>query len=419
MNWKWYGPDMKKIDLKSPTSRRSIPIGPKLHRSYIRKGLYLGYRKSKTTTSWFARRWKSEIKDELTQFLGVTDDVLPANDVGVLSHDQAVEHAKKWFDEEQAKELDTIVVEKTYSVRNLMTDYQKFLKDDGCKSLRQTKSTIEKHILPTLGEIPLHKLNHRQVKTWLNNLVESAPRSKATGNRIWNTLRAALNFGYKEGKVSHKRAWDKVQSFKAASKPRIVETTLDDLQELVAACLPHFQQLVKGAILTGCRYSELANLRVRNFYPNTQQIHIEDSKNDHERMVPLNEEGVVLFEELTAHRKPDEFMFQKSTGQPWHPSDQIRPMYAALARSGITKPITFHQLRHGFASLSLQNGMRLEEVGDILGHRDLKITQKHYARFSGSHLLDKVRQCAPQLGLRTSPSGSDKVIPIQRVRKHA
>jgi len=75
--------------------------------------------------------------------------------------------------------------------------------------------------------------------------------------------------------------------------------------------------------------------------------------------------------------------------------------------------------------LSLQSGMRLEEVAEILGHKDLKICSKHYARFSGSHLLDKVRECAPQLGLAAPPShsqGLDKVISLsegcRRVLEH-
>jgi hypothetical protein len=66
--------------------------------------------------------------------------------------------------------------------------------------------------------------------------------------------------------------------------------------------------------------------------------------------------------------------------------------------------------------------MRLEEVGTLLGHLDLKITSKHYARFSGSHLLDRVTQCAPQLAVdapQNAPRVADKVIPIQQARKRA
>jgi integrase len=201
-----------------------------------------------------------------------------------------------------------------------------------------------------------------------------------------------------------------------------VEATLSEFRELVAACDPEFQPLVKAGLYSGCRYSELANLRVRNFYPGTRQIHIEDSKNGHERFIPLNDEAVQFFTALTAHRQGDEFVFLKANGNRWQSSEQQRPMRQARQVAGIVKPITFHQLRHGFASLSLQAGMRLEEVGTLLGHLDLKITSKHYARFSGSHLLDRVNECAPQLALGASQrvsERSDNVVPIQRVKRRA
>jgi integrase len=50
----------------------------------------------------------------------------------------------------------------------------------------------------------------------------------------------------------------------------------------------------------------------------------------------------------------------------------------------ITKKMTFHTARHTFATtVTLSNGVPLETVGKMLGHRNLKTTQ-HYAR-----ILDK------------------------------
>ncbi|MDZ7648412.1 MAG: tyrosine-type recombinase/integrase [Cytophagales bacterium] len=46
----------------------------------------------------------------------------------------------------------------------------------------------------------------------------------------------------------------------------------------------------------------------------------------------------------------------------------------------ITKKMTFHTARHTFATtVTLSNGVPIETVGKMLGHRNLKTTQ-HYAR---------------------------------------
>jgi site-specific recombinase XerD len=47
---------------------------------------------------------------------------------------------------------------------------------------------------------------------------------------------------------------------------------------------------------------------------------------------------------------------------------------------GITKPFTYHTARHTFATtVTLSNGVPIESVSKMLGHKNIKTTQ-HYAK---------------------------------------
>src|SRR5271168_2734962 len=94
--------------------------------------------------------------------------------------------------------------------------------------------------------------------------------------------------------------------------------------------------------------------------------------------VDLNDEGIALFTEITKKRKPAELIFLRSSGKPWKHSEQQRPMNDACEAAKIDG-VTFHILRHTYASHSLMNGMTMEVLAQQLGHKDTRITMRHYA----------------------------------------
>jgi integrase len=392
----------------------------------IAEGQHLGYRKGATGGTWIARIYDTG-RGRRFESLGAADDVIDADGRSVLSFQQAQEKARVWFG--QLAQIESGEVHGgSYTVTQAMADYVANLERVKRKSQYRTNALIKAHILPTLGHIELAKLTHGKVKTWRDGLAEMAPRVRtrvgkaqeyrtidadsadamrkrqATANRILTVLKAALNFAHEERRVASKAAWEAVKPFKKVDVPKVRFLTADEVTELVAKCEPDFQLLVKGALLTGCRYGELCRMTATDFKDG--QVYVAESKNGEARYVDLNDAGIEFFAELSEGRKPKERLFAKANGIQWQTSEQFRPMNAACEAAKV-EGVTFHILRHTYASHALMAGMTIEVLAQQLGHKDTRITMRHYAHLCPTFKQESVRRNAPSFGFGSASEPSD------------
>ena len=96
---------------------------------------------------------------------------------------------------------------------------------------------------------------------------------------------------------------------------------------------------------------------------------------------------------MTAGRAGDELILGR-----WAKSQQIRPMAEAVQRAAIKPRITFHGLRHTWASLAVMSGMPLMVVARNLGHTDTRMVERHYGHLAPSFIADAIRKHAPRFG---------------------
>jgi integrase len=93
-------------------------------------------------------------------------------------------------------------------------------------------------------------------------------------------------------------------------------------------------------------------------------------------------------------------MLRKANGTAWTMSHQLRPMAEAVERAKIKPAISFHGLRHTWASLAVMNGVPLMVVARNLGHADTRMVEKHYGHLAPSFIADAIRDGAPQFGFK-------------------
>jgi integrase len=189
-----------------------------------------------------------------------------------------------------------------------------------------------------------------------------------------------------------------VKRFRNVDVPRIRHLTHAKCERLLNACEPDFRRLVKAALLTGCRYGELTALRVGDYHADSGTLLIRTSKNGKGRHVPLNEEGQRFFERLTTGRSDDGTILLRADGQPWCRSQQFRRLREACQIAKIAPPISFHDLRHIYASILAMRGVSLQVIAEALGHTDTRMTSRHYAHLVPSYVADTIRAHLPAFG---------------------
>lgn len=118
----------------------------------------------------------------------------------------------------------------------------------------------------------------------------------------------------------------------------------------------------------------------------------------------LTNEGVAFFMQLAAGRTGGELLLRRANGEAWKASHQGRPMADACARAKVKPAISFHGLRHTWASHAVMGGVPLLVVAKNLGHSDTRMVEKHYGHLEPNYIADAIRAGAPKFGFRPDPT---------------
>jgi len=405
--------------LDSRDARRRLKVRGKPYYRALERGLHLGYRRlgGGQAGTWVARHYVGDQQYEVER-IGTADDISDADGVAVLDFWQAQDAARK----DMVDRVHRVHGKHgPYTVGRALDDYLEFLNRER-KTGKSTRYGVEALIRPKLGDIEVAKLTTERVERWRNEIADTPARirtrpglapvyktgggkdaqraRRATANRQLTVLKAALNKSWRDGKVASNSAWARVAPFRGVNVARVRYLSVAEAQRLINACDPDFRQLVQAALETGARLGELVALQVHDFNRDAGTVGIRDSKSGKPRHIVLTEEGAAFFRQICSGRPGHAIMLPRADGQPWGPGHQREPMLAANARAKITPPISFHGLRHTWASLAAMAGVPLMVVAKNLGHRDTRMVELHYGHLAPSYVADAIRAGAPRFGFK-------------------
>jgi integrase len=256
------------------------------------------------------------------------------------------------------------------------------------KSWDSDVSYLNNQILPVLGKKHLDEITKKDIIDFHHGL-KARGYKPGTCNRSLILLRYAFNLAIKwELPGITVNPSKDVPLFDDHDGKRDRFLSQDETQRLFKAVQgsenTQLQYIVPMLILTGARKREVLDAKWEDFDLDRRQWRIPTTKAGRPRFIPIST-GVVALLASMPHVESVPWVFANpKTNKPY--VSVFNSWNSARKKAGLSE-VRIHDLRHSFASFLVNAGRSLYEVQRILGHTQIKTTQR-YAHLSQDTLLD-------------------------------
>ncbi|RMH38362.1 MAG: site-specific integrase [Nitrospirae bacterium] len=230
--------------------------------------------------------------------------------------------------------------------------------------------------------------------------LRSEGKAPQTVHHYLKFLRHVLNVAIREGRLSS-------NPFSRITMPKVSQgrtrfLTIEEEAKLLEALGPH-AYLARLAILTGLRKTELFSLTWNQINLQQRLITLPRTKSGHVQYVPLNSEAAEIFANLqTTQRSKWVFPSKNPLRHINSYNFYGRVFLPAVRRAGL-EGVTWHSLRHTFASRLAMSGQSPSTIAALLRHSSLDLVQR-YAHLSPNHLQQAIEQVSAFGKKQTSSS---------------
>lgn len=265
------------------------------------------------------------------------------------------------------------------------------------KAANSDDSYLRNQILPVLGHKYLDEITKKDIIDFHHGL-RAKGYKPGTCNRSLILLRYAFNLAIKweiPGVKTNPTKDVPLLNDEEGKKERYLskEETERLFEVLKRSDNPLLQFIIPMLILTGARKREVLDARWEDFDLVKRQWRIPITKAGRPRYVPLSS-GVINLLAHVPHDDHNPWVFPNpKTGKPYI---SIFGSWNTARQAAGLGEVRIHDLRHSFASFLVNAGRSLYEVQRILGHTQIKTTQR-YAHLSHDTLIDAVNVASEHL----------------------
>lgn len=128
----------------------------------------------------------------------------------------------------------------------------------------------------------------------------------------------------------------------------------------------------------GLRISELIKLKISDVDFDRMQVHIRQSKHKKDRYVPVSSHTLRGIKQYTHSSNPKLWLFNgKIRGEQISREGVRHAFRAAIKKTGISKSVCIHTLRHSYATHLLEMGLDIVSLKNQLGHAEISTTMMY------------------------------------------
>jgi integrase/recombinase XerD len=228
--------------------------------------------------------------------------------------------------------------------------------------------------------VPAERLEESAVRQYLAELSQRGVAS-STMNQAIGAVRFFFNA------VLH-REWPLLEiPYQRAPQRLPVTLSPDEVGRLLAAVRGlRDRAAMEVAYGAGLRLNEVLHLKLTDIDSERMILRVDQGKGKKDRNVMLSPALLVTLRAYWKQSRPRTWLFPGLKGKkPLNATVIQRAFTEAKNAAGIAKPVSFHSLRHSFATHLLESGVNVRTIQALLGHRSLGSTQR-YVHVAGDYL---------------------------------
>jgi integrase len=269
---------------------------------------------------------------------------------------------------------------------------------------RLYERTMRLHVLPTLGDRPLGSIRRTDIQGLITASSEHlAPKTVENHLRL---IRAVFNAAVEDQLISVSPV--RKISRQPVSRTRVVPLSVAQVDALVTATPERYRAMIIAAVCSGLRQGELLGLRAEDVDLTRGLLHVRHQlvsvpgvpaqlgppkTVSSLRTVPVPDfvTTALAKHQLAFPAGPFGVLFTNKRGCVVNRQSLHRSFRYALRTAELPLTVTFHQLRHTYASLLIEAGESPTVVAARLGHKNATETLQTYSHLWPSS-EDQTRQ---------------------------